>query len=296
VKYEKPFLGFAEQADLLTSRGLVADRSALIARLESVNYYRLSGYLFPFRSEGDRFLEGTTLAQVWNHYLFDRRFRLLCLDAIERIEVAVRTQLAYRHAQIHGPFGYARPEFLPGLDRQAFDHWLGDLLREFNQSGEIYARHYRQKYADSQSEPPIWMAVEQMTLGKTVTFYRGTQASIQTAIANEYHVPDRVFLSWLKTLNEVRNVCAHHGRLWNRDLGNNPLLPNPRKYLAWHSPKRVAQNKMFVVILILRHGLRIAAPTSSWPRRLESLIDSSTDVPIAWMGFPDDWKEHALWR
>jgi len=135
-----------------------------------------------------------------------------------------------------------------------------------------------------------------MTLGKTITFFRGVDAHLQAAVAGEYGLPDRVFGSWLRTLNEVRNVCAHHGRLWNRDLGNNPLLPNPRKYPSWHEPARVPQNKLFVVILMLRHCLRVVAPTSAWPRRFETLVSEFPEVPLAWMGFPKNWKEHPLWR
>jgi len=89
MEYTKPSLTYEEQADLLISRGLLADRDILIATLQNVNYYRLSGYLYPFRNTDDSFLDGTTLNIVWRRYRLDRRLRFLLLDAIERVEVAL---------------------------------------------------------------------------------------------------------------------------------------------------------------------------------------------------------------
>ena len=101
MKYSKHALTFDEQADLLIARGLLCDRDELLGRLRSVSYYRLSGYWYPFRRSDDSFTDGTTLETVWRRYTFDRRFRLVVLDAIERIEVCVRTELVYllAHAQ-----------------------------------------------------------------------------------------------------------------------------------------------------------------------------------------------------
>ncbi len=107
MKYTKPALTLEEQADLLLNRGMAGDRNIMIARLRTVGYYRLSGYWFPFRKTDESFKEGTSFETVWNRYAFDRRLRLLVMDAIERIEVAVRSELAHYHSLHFGPFGYA---------------------------------------------------------------------------------------------------------------------------------------------------------------------------------------------
>jgi len=296
MKYPKPFLSYEQQADLLLSRGLIADRAELIARIQTVNYYRLSGYLYPHRLPDDMFKVGTNLATVWRQYTFDRRFRLMILDAIERMEIAVRSRLAYLHAQYYGPFGYLDQKNLPGLDPMDHTRLKQELAKDIVQSKEQYILHFRTKYQDSHELPPIWVTVEQMTIGKTVTFYRGCSSSIQREIAAWFNVPDRVMFSWLRTLNEVRNVCAHHGRLWNRDLGNNLLLPNERKYPEWYKPYRVPQDKMFGVLCMLQYELKTVAPTSRWRERLLALLDEYSDIPISWMGFPKNWEEGPLWR
>ncbi len=84
MRYDKPPLSFEEQADHLIQRGLVVDKSLFVDRLKNVNYYRLSGYLYPYRQADDTFKPGTTFERVWRHYTFDRRLRLIVMDAIGR--------------------------------------------------------------------------------------------------------------------------------------------------------------------------------------------------------------------
>jgi hypothetical protein len=95
------------------------------------------------------------------------------------------------------------------------------------------------------------------------------------------------FILWK---NDMKNSLP-----WNRELGNNFLLPNQRKYPEWHSPYPVPQNKMFVVLTVLNHCMKVSAPTSRWRSRLEELLSEYGDVPKAWMGFPDGWDSGPLW-
>jgi len=173
---------------------------------------------------------------------------------------------------------------------------MSDLAKEINKSGERYMLHFKAKYGDDHNFPPIWITVEQMTMGKTVTFFRGCEGRIQKEIAAWFNIPDLVFTSWLRTLNEVRNVCAHHGRLWNRELGNNFLLPSMHKYPEWHTPYRVPQNKMFGVLTVLNYLMKVTAPTSGWCNRLNILLSEYNDIPKAWMGFIDGWETGPLWK
>src|SRR5581483_3784677 len=156
--YPKKALSLEDQADLMLNRGLVANRDELISRLKVVNYYRLSGYLHPFRVRDatgkptDNFMPGTSFDIVWRRYNFDRRLRIILLDAIERIEVSVRTRLVFHFVMAHGPFGYLSDKNLPGFKQPGIlrkcwqnikslaclrgivksDHaqWLGKMNRE----------------------------------------------------------------------------------------------------------------------------------------------------------------------
>ena len=117
MRYTKPPLTLEQQADLLIFRGLLAEKSELIDKLQAVNYYRLSGYWFPFIDLDDSFKKETTLEAIWQRYTFDRQLRLLVLDAIERVEISVRTQIVYRHCHKYGPFGYSDKNKLPKINQ-----------------------------------------------------------------------------------------------------------------------------------------------------------------------------------
>jgi abortive infection bacteriophage resistance protein len=94
----------------------------------------------------------------------------------------------------------------------------------------------------------------------------------------------------------VRNICAHHGRLWNRVLGNKPKLPLENKYPGWHIPVKIPNDKVFVVLSILNYLLGIIAPQSRWKSRLLSLLDEYPKVCRSDMGFLDNWQESLLWK
>ena len=296
MKFEKPPLTFDQQADLLLARGLVTDKSALIARLEVVNYYRLSAYLYPFRESDDRLREGTTLDSIWRLYVFDRQLRLLAMDAIERVETSIRTQLAYHLAHEHGTFAYLNPNKMPGLTSPDHKKWIDELEIEMKRSTEPFISHFFHKYGDVHSMPPVWMIAEIMSFGKTLTFFRGVDRKVRQTVSRVFSVSDEVLLSWLIALNGVRNVCAHHGRLWNRELGYRPKIPRERKYPQWHKPVPITHERVFGVLTILRYLLRVAAPTSKWDTRLRSLISRYPEVPLRPMGFPDNWDSSPLWR
>ncbi len=135
MKFTKPALTFEQQADRLLQRGLKADRDALLQRLKATSYFRLSSYAWPFL-EGDHYRERTTLDAVWRLYTFDHRLRTLFIDAIESIEVQVRTQLAYHFSHTHGPFAYLDPGNLPNFDEEEddFRKWKGKLLGQVKRS------------------------------------------------------------------------------------------------------------------------------------------------------------------
>lgn len=299
MKYEKPPLSFDEQADLLIRRGLIAERDLLIQRLQATNYFRLTGYLHPFRQTGsDDYVQGITLEKVWQLCLFDQRLRTLILDAIEAVEVFTRTQLAYHFSHQHGPFAYHHARTLPRLTPEAFLSWqrkLDDQVQRSLRSKEEFLVHFFNCYGDEHTRPPIWSLVELMDFGSTLTFYRGVDHGIQQALATRVDVPDRVFGSWLLTLNTVRNRCAHHLRLWNWKPGNAVLLPNERKYPEWQM-SGFPNDRIGIVLTLCRHLLQRISPANRWTVRVHELFDEFPEIPLDPMGLPADWRNHPLWK
>lgn len=165
MEYLKPHLSLSQQAALLQQRGLVGDTSLLILRLKDVGYYRFSAYLHPFRIRRpngqieDNYIPGTTLDKVWAHYLFDRKLRLLMMDAIERIEVALRSRIAYHHTEGQSPFAYAQQTYFPNwrgyiqsLERVRIQR---DEYGNVKQSGVDFIDHFFNKYGDCHDYLPL---------------------------------------------------------------------------------------------------------------------------------------------
>lgn len=296
MKYDKPPLSFEEQANLLIKRGLIVDRDLLIGRLKDVNYYRLSGYLYPYRQSNDNYKTGTTFDKVWRHYTFDRRLRLIVMDAIERFEVSIKTQLIYALAHSTGAFGYAAASNFPGLSAEDHGRLIKTIADEAERSKEKFVDHFKNKYGDKQEHLPLWMAGEIMSFGCALTLYRGVSDKIKRNIASHYGIPDVVLTSWLHTINVIRNTCAHHSRLWNREFGVKPFIPRKNKYPDWHEPVAIRQNRIFGILTILHYLLRISAPQSNWKTRLCALLDEYPEISRWSMGFPDNWKDSPLWK
>jgi abortive infection bacteriophage resistance protein len=295
VNYPKPALTFVDQAALLALRGLGGAPDEIAHRLAAVSYYRLSAYWYPFRLPDDSLRPGTTIEIVWRRYVFDRQLRLLVLDAIERVEIAIRTLVVNQHTLLHGPFGYLDRANLPNLTPSDHGLLLRRLREEAGRSREDFVSHFFGKYT-SETDLPLWMACELMTFGGLLTLFRGLATPLKQSIARSYGVSDTVLDSWLLAINQIRNLCAHHARLWNRVLGVKPMIPRQRKHPQWHVPVAIPDDRIFGCLTVLRYLLRITAPSSQWQLRLQSLLSSYPEIPIREMGFPADWTDSPLWQ
>lgn len=298
MEYTKPWLSFEQQADqLINDRGLIADRNFLIARLQEIGYYRLSGYWHIFEEpESDNFIPETTFDQIWGLYTFDRQFRLIVLDAIERVEIYFRTQLAHVLADKGGPFGFLDKNNLPRLTDDDYGLFIERCTDEFERSREPFAIHFKKCYGEKHELPPYWILVNLMDFGTMLHLFNGAPVEVRNAISSEFGISTRVLKSWLVALNTTRNICAHHGRLWNRGIGTRPIIPTETKYPEWHNPYEVRSDNMFGILTILSYLLERIAPNTSWRSRLLNLIYTRSENELKRMGFASGWKECPLWK
>ncbi len=294
MEYTKPFTTFDEQVDLLVSRGMQGDREEIREHLVDVGYYRLSGYWHIFKNEDDSFRPGTTFQEVWDIYTFDRQFRLVVLDAIERVEVYFRTQLAYELAGQTGPFGFLDSDNLPRLNKEDYEKFLGRCKKEAERSREPFILHFKEKYGDCHELPPYWVLVNTMDFGQMLTLYRGSSVEIRRSLANKLGLAAKVLESWLVALNTTRNICAHHGRLWNRVMGNRPMIP--KDDIRWHEPFDVSPDRIFCMLTILSYLLEQVAPQTGWRKRLFRLFDEHSEIDKRKMGFAKGWEECPFWK
>lgn len=327
MQYTKPHLSFADQAALLISRGMGATKQELMDALEQAGYYRLSAYWFPFRvlhpTTGDRedfFQPGTSFVQVWNYYRFDRDLRLLLLDAIERIEVALRSQLAYLHTQGRDPFLYAQASY--------FSTWKNYIIKlepmknpalTGKKAGADFVDHFFKKYGDYHDYLPLWMAVGVADFGFISFFFQYSSQSIRSQIARNWGVTSDVLRSWFIALNTLRNVCAHHGRVWNKVWRTQPQFPLYAKQPEWYmtyldkarkwvrppagslpEPDSVVFHSCSTgtLLYICKYLLSRIAPQSQWKARVEDLFAEFVPlgIDIKHMGLSEHWREHPLWK
>jgi abortive infection bacteriophage resistance protein len=146
------------------------------------------------------------------------------------------------------------------------------------------------------------MAVELWDFGTLSYFLSGMRYRDQLAIAARYGVPRPELLTgWVRSLNFVRNLCAHHSRLWNRPLVDQPALPRRGEMplLEHLRNDRLAQTRLYGPAAILRYLLRVINPGTSWAIRLEDHLKTFPTAPgIAphHMGFQSSWQTEPLWR
>ncbi|WP_293885389.1 Abi family protein [Thiolapillus sp.] len=307
--FDKPAKTLDDHLVLLKARGLrIPDEARARHYLPNISYYRFSAYTRPFYipNEGDhRFLPGTTFDDILTLYIFDRELRLLLLDAIERIEVSLRAQMTNLLAERYGPHGYLDA----AVFNDGFDH--GRLLQTLDRECggkevETFVNHYRHKYTDAPGYPPIWMSMELLTFSTvSILFAQLRQKSDRKHIEAVYGWPFPVLRSWFRALSDLRNKCAHHMRIWNREFGVSPLLPRERHHpVDWpeidhaipvHSTRHPgqtidAQKRLYMHLVVIGYLMRVVCPESQWKARLRELMDRYPAVSRTHMGFPADWQ------
>jgi len=295
MQFNKPATTFDDQIKLLESRGMVfGNKETAKYYLSHLNYYRIGAYWLHYETDhgSHSFKHGTRFEDVVTLYVFDRELRLLVMDAIERIEVSVRTHLAYELALTYGPHAY--------LDKTLFkdknyDDCLEKLEEEINRSKETFIEHYKTTYT-SPAQPPIWAVVEVMSFGQLSFWYSNIKnRKDRKKIANYYNIDDKVLASFLHHLSYVRNICAHHGRLWNRKLVIKPNIPkHPSKLTNAINANTVGY--LYNTLVMLEYMMNIISPEHHWSLKLKHLINKNRLVNVKHMGFPGDWTDEPIWN
>jgi abortive infection bacteriophage resistance protein len=305
LRYSKPPLNIPEQLQQLRDRGLLvgSDDLALNA-LGLIGYYRLSAYwLFfeeppaPGETRSHRFKPDSSFEQVIELYDKDRRIRLLAIDAIERIEIAARSAWVQELSIKHGPHCYLDPQ----LFRSDFNHdeQIKQLRGQLQQSNETFVIHYQQTYSEPEL-PPIWAMTELISLGPLRTWIAATELDSKTKVARSMGMPSaQVLNSVLHSLNLLRNISAHHGRLWNRLMVKRlPKIKKIQGLLVMEDadgegvqPSKKLYNYLVVMAIIVRK----VAPLSTWPLRMAGVISTMPSEQQDAMGCPVGWEQKQPW-
>lgn len=334
IPFDKPAITVEQQLDLLVSRGLkIKNKNKAAKYLEIISYFRLSAYMRPYQKSNDRlhnFYNGVEFKHIVDLYAFDSELRILILQAIESIEVAVRSMInitmSNKNQSLQIAYGGSHWYLYKNNFKKEYDYKrliaslkevtdrekrIFEIEKEKNLKSkfdidkknqlldikrrENYCRYYLTKYSEPQM-PPGWALIEELSLGELSHLYKGLAAdSDRKKIASRFNTPQKILASWLHTLTFVRNVCAHHARLWNRELSISPALMHDTE---WKFPKVIPNThiqpakRMYVVILLIRHLMESINPNSEWQEQLIKLLNKYPNVPLKNMGFPESWDKH----
>lgn len=301
--FDKPPLTLTEQIKLLQSRGLIIpNKQAAIHHLQFISYYRFSGYGLEFEemdsnTRTHRYKQGTTFEHILNCYIFDRKLRLLLIDAIEQIEVAIRTVIMNELALRHGSHWYTKKELflskynhadlISAIQKETF--YTADVGSAQHKKRERFIQYYYTNYSEPKL-PPIWMVTEVLSLGTwSILFANLINREDQKIICKPFGLNYVVMTSWLHSLTYLRNLCAHHSKLFSRNFTFKPLI-------AKQYAKQLANNTRFAAqATIIKILLDVISPKNHWGIHLFELIKSYPEIAPSKLGFQTNWFKDSFW-
>lgn len=283
----KPARSYEEQARrLMDVHNLDAgntDRARHI--LSTVNYYRLTTYGKHLRKPDDpeQFVDGVTLDDLYDLYQFDMGLRHQILPVLEFFEVQLRAKISYHLAMTYDSTGYTNAANFRG-DRQSqgsHKSLMNKFRIEVDREDDLaFVRHHQNKYG---GKFPIWAAMELFSFGMIAQLYAIMTEDDQWAISKQYKLSPEELAALIGASVDVRNICAHYGRLYNQPMDDRViLLP---KYAPYES------DYVFPILLMLKVCAGGHRVYSDMIRGIKTLSQEFPKAELGLCGFPEDWED-----
>ena len=298
-----------EQIDLLKHRGMIIeDEEFAHLHLSHISYYRLKGYWWDMQTDKEQheFKNDTKFKDVVARYFFDKELRLILFDAIETIEIALRTKMIYHLSQSYGGLYYMDKGLFTNEDH--YNQHTAELKSEFMRSGEVFIKDYKHKYrvgeggkfSSLSQKPDAWVIFEVATFGTLSKMYKNLNHQLpeKARIANEFGLNMHNELSsWLEAISYLRNIVAHHSRVWGRIMVKRPMdISNPRGIWLQYPLSKPYKNKPYLIITSMLYLCNAINAGDVYKKKIISLIEKNPDIPIREIGFPDHWNKESIWR
>ena len=297
MRYTKQLLTLQQQIDVLKQRGLVIENEEEAKNaLDTISYFRLAGYwrLMETDRQQHTFKPGSHFSQIMSLYRFDEELRILIFSAIQQIEVAVRARMIRLFTERHGAFWFMEPALAENSNLFAGN--LRNLQEELNRSEDEYIQEHFRKY-DDPPMPPVWKTMEVASMGTLSKLYSNMDDSAaKKAVSRSFSIPKFEYMrSWLRCVTVVRNICAHHARLWNAVIVINPSLPC-RLPNAWITNRQLTSDKLYPHLCYIAYWLNSINPANTFMKDIKSLIAKYPAVDPAAMGIPRGYQNEPLWQ
>lgn len=285
IIYNKPAIDVDKQIELLKSRNLIIsniDYAKTI--LSNITYYRLSSYM-KFFQKNNEFYENVKFEDITYLYNFDKDLKSLIFENIRIIEIALRAKICLHMCTNYGSHWFYNANNFKNNDY--YTQTLDIFKNEKNISKDTFIKYYFQKYSKPDL-PPFWMLSEVLSLGDLSKILKALNykdvKQISYNLNTEYNI-EQVLTNWIHVLATIRNICAHHSRLWNRKL--KIRFTTPKKINLWQE-NQISSNDVysicFVICLLLKNN-----PYNNFENKLKQLFEGYQNVDITKMGFPKSW-------
>ena len=266
--YDKTSTTVKQQIALLQQRGLIIKDVVQAEHfLSNISYYRLAGYWWPMQRDkiNHVFKTNSKFEDVIALYNFDRELRLLIFDIIERVEIGLRTKLIYKLSHEFDPWWFQDTSLF--IDPRELVKTLNSLSDEIERSKDTFIKDHLKRYNTDMRFPPAWKTLEIATFGNLSKLYGNLKPNVRSkdVIAFELNTVNHTYLpSWLQSIAQIRNVCAHHGRLWNKNLPGRPkLLSKPPAPWLLNVPPVSQHHMLYIHILLYEISFGYNQPRSS---------------------------------
>lgn len=262
--FNKSSLDFQQQLEKFEQNGLVIDdREAFVLTIKTIGYYRLKGYLLPY-NERQKLM---TSNQLLSLYAFDRKLRLLFLDAIERIEIALKSLVSIHMSLMYGPFWFNDTNTVSEDVVSLITTHYG--IRDKNHKP---IDHYYSKYT-SPAYPPSWVIMEVIGMNDISRIISKLHNRNLKPLAQFFDHSPRAIKSWVRSLTVTRNICAHHGRLWDRTY---KISPKQTKELTSSIRKRSLAEQ----IMIANYLVSKVSPEMDFYKQVTQLMSEYDNIII----------------
>lgn len=299
--YTKEPLTLQEQIDQLIARGLlISEEDNVMHFLSHISYYRLAGYWWPMQQDKENhlFKPNSKFADVIALYNFDRELRILLFHVIEKIEISLRTKLIYHLSHEFSPWWFQDLTIFQNTAEAV--KTLFHIDEEIERSKDQFIKDHKKKHKDDLRYPPAWKTLELTSFGSLSKFYGNLKNTINSKdiIASEFGVVNHTFLpSWLQSIAQIRNYCAHHSRLWNKNLPGRPkLLPNPPNKWILNVPKENEWQMLYIHLCCMKYLINIIQPENHFTQSLLGLFKKYPSVDLNAVGMKPEWFNEPLWK
>lgn len=305
----KPALSISDQITLLKERGMQFHDEGLAHHfLENISYYRLKGYWWDMQDDYSlhTLKPNTYFEDVINRYNFDRHLRLILFDAIERIEISLRTKMIYHLSLNYGGLWYLDSSLFEtntttvgNVTKTIYQHTLDELQKEFSRSQEIFIKDQRNRYPNQDADS--WKILEVASMGTLSKLYKSLKLQLpeKAIIAKEMGLNLNTELSsWLESIAYVRNIIAHHSRLWSRNMVKKPIerINNPIDLWFTNPLTEVQTKKPFLIISCMVYLCNKVTPGHQIKNKILSLFENNPTIPVYKLGFLNNWQDTPIWK